>query len=168
MRIEHLRLRGFRCYAAAEATFAPGLTAVVGANGAGKTSLLEAVHFALAGYSPRTSSEARCIRQGDAFFRLEARAVSGGRERLTTAALQAGAPRRLALDAKPVRSVAAFAGAFDCLVFLPERLAVVQRAPAVRRAYLDRAVVRADPTHARETAAYGRALAQRNAALRRA
>jgi DNA replication and repair protein RecF len=167
MQIERLRLRGFRCYEDAEATFSPGLTAVVGANGAGKTSLLEAVHFALAGYSPRTAAETRCIRDGAGFFRIEAAATSGGREHVTTVALAAGEPRRVTLDGKPVRSLTDLARMFDCLVFLPERLAVVQRAPAVRRAYLDRAAVRADPGHARETAAYGRALAQRNAALRR-
>ena len=53
------------------------------------------------------------------------------------------------------------------LVFTPDRLAVVKGAPAVRRAYLDRALARLLPARARVANDYAAALGQRNAALRR-
>ena len=43
MHVTHLSLTDFRSYRSAELSFAPGLTAVVGANGEGKTNLLEAI-----------------------------------------------------------------------------------------------------------------------------
>ena len=167
MRVERIDLAGFRCYEAATASFAAGVTAVVGPNGAGKTSLLEAVHLALCGYSPRTTVEARCVREGSPFLRLEAVVADGERRHDVSLALAPGEPRRIRLDGRSLRSRDELAGQFECLVFLPERLAVVQRAPAVRRAYLDRAVVRAEPGHAATVLAYGHALAHRNALLRR-
>ena len=167
MRVERIDLAGFRCYETAAASFAEGVTAVVGPNGAGKTSLLEAVHMALCGYSPRTAAEARCVREGSPFLRLEAVAVGDGQRHDISLALAPGEPRRIRVDGRTLRSRDELTGRFECLVFLPERLAVVQRAPAVRRAYLDRAVVRAEPGHAAAVLAYGRALAQRNALLRR-
>ena len=45
MKLERLWLTDFRCYHEAEITFDPGLTAVVGANGQGKTNLMEAVAY---------------------------------------------------------------------------------------------------------------------------
>jgi DNA replication and repair protein RecF len=54
------------------------------------------------------------------------------------------------------------------LVFTPDRLAVVKGGPAVRRAYFDRTLGRLMPTRAALPVEYGAAVAQRNAALRRA
>jgi DNA replication and repair protein RecF len=55
----------------------------------------------------------------------------------------------------------------SALVFVPDRLAVVKGGPAVRRAYLDRMLGRVFPAQASLPGEYGRALAQRNEALRR-
>ena len=49
MRVERIQLRDFRNYEAAEVRLADGLTVVTGANGAGKTNLLEAVYFGCTG-----------------------------------------------------------------------------------------------------------------------
>src|SRR5207342_3036799 len=87
VRVERIDLAGFRCYETAAASFAAGVTAVVGPNGAGKTSLLEAVHLALCGYSPRTTVEARCVREGSPFLRLEAVVADGGRRHDVSLAL---------------------------------------------------------------------------------
>ena len=57
MRVQRIGLRDFRNYAAEEAELAEGLTVVAGANGAGKTNLLEALYFGCTARSPRTSNE---------------------------------------------------------------------------------------------------------------
>jgi DNA replication and repair protein RecF len=54
------------------------------------------------------------------------------------------------------------------LVFTPDRLAVVKGGPAVRRAYFDRVLGRLTPARATLSVEYAAAVAQRNAALRRA
>jgi DNA replication and repair protein RecF len=54
------------------------------------------------------------------------------------------------------------------LVFTPDRLGVVKGPPAARRAYFDRILGRLAPARATLPAEYGAAVAQRNAALRRA
>jgi DNA replication and repair protein RecF len=77
----------------------------------------------------------------------------GKRIRLNGAALDSAEDLRLRLTA---------------LVFVPDRLAVVKGGPAVRRAYVDRMLGRVFPACAALPGEYGRALAQRNEALRRA
>jgi DNA replication and repair protein RecF len=167
VRVDAVRLQSFRCYARAEAQLAPGLTAIVGPNGAGKTSLIEAVHVACQGYSPRTGSDRQCIRDGAPFARVEVDGETRGARHAFAAVLSLETPRRLTIDGRAVRSRQALDEWWACLVFLPDRLAVVKRAPAVRRAYVDRAASRFDPLHAAAVAGYAAALSQRNALLRR-
>jgi DNA replication and repair protein RecF len=71
------------------------------------------------------------------------------------------------LDGSRLASTDALRREFPTLVFTPDRLAVVKGAPAVRRAYLDRALARLLPSRAGFSLEYAAALAQRNAALRR-
>ncbi len=64
MRIERIALRDFRSYEEAELSLGPGLTIVHGANGAGKTNLLEGLYFGCTGRSFRTTNERHLVRSG--------------------------------------------------------------------------------------------------------
>jgi DNA replication and repair protein RecF len=140
---------------------------VTGENGAGKTSLLEAIHLGTQGFSPRTRSDGRMIRDGEqaASVGLEL-SRSGVRHRIRVK-LAAGAGKTAELDGTRLPSAESLRREFPTLVFTPDRLAVVKGGPAVRRAYIDRALSRIDPSQSGLPQDYAAALAQRNAALRR-
>ena len=76
-------------------------------------------------------------------------------------------PRKARLDGDVLRSAEQLRSSFQTLVFTPDRLAVVKGGPAVRRAYLDRALARLFPGKASLAGEYASALGQRNAGLRR-
>jgi DNA replication and repair protein RecF len=140
---------------------------VTGPNGVGKTNLLEALHVGAQGFSPRTRSEPRLIRFGEeaARVRLAGEATSSTFE--TQVDLAPGAPKQVRLNGAALASGEELRARLSALVFTPERLAVVKGGPIVRRAYLDRMLGRVFPSRADIPASYGRAVAQRNAALRR-
>ena len=75
--------------------------------------------------------------------------------------------RRASLNGGSLTSAEQLRHELRTLVFTPDRLAVVKGAPAVRRAYLDRAVSRVFPSRATLPVEYAAAVGQRNAALRR-
>jgi DNA replication and repair protein RecF len=75
--------------------------------------------------------------------------------------------KRVRLNGASLPSVESLRTEVAALVFTPDRLGVVKSAPIVRRAYFDRALGRLLPARADVASAYGAALAQRNAALRR-
>ena len=139
-----------------------------GPNGAGKTSLVEALVLACLGVSCRTSREAEAIRTGAPALHvgLDLRGPAGTARREIGFAPRQG--RRLSLDAEPVRSLSDWRADGSVLVFLPEELRAVKGPPAARRRHLDRLLEAAEPGYADDLAAYGAALAQRNAALRHA
>jgi len=75
--------------------------------------------------------------------------------------------RRAVLNGERLGSAEQLRHELTTLVFTPDRLAVVKGAPAVRRAYLDRAVGRLLPARTKLPGEYAATLGQRNAALRR-
>ncbi len=141
---------------------------VVGANGAGKTNLLEGVHMGSQGFSLRTRRDARAVRFGTDAARITLEGhVRGARRFNTEVTVDSAGGRRILLDGAPVASSDTLRRHLPVLAFTPDRLAVVKGGPIVRRTYLDRTVGRVLPAKAELPGDYARALAQRNAALRR-
>ena len=78
-----------------------------------------------------------------------------------------GSAKEVRLNGAALASGEELRSRLAALAFTPERLAVVKGGPIVRRAYLDRMLGRVFPSRAQISPTYGRAVAQRNAALRR-
>ncbi len=140
----------------------------VGPNGAGKTNLLESLHVATQGFSPRTRSDAQLVR----FGRPAARVTAVGRGEDSPLEIEVtvrpGEGKRARLNGALLPAAEQLRHRVAALVFTPDRLAVVKAGPAARRAYFDRVLGRVAPARAGLPAEYGAAVAQRNAALRRA
>jgi DNA replication and repair protein RecF len=139
----------------------------VGPNGVGKTNLLEAVHVGTQGFSPRTRADAQLIRFGERSARIGVHGLRGSVPVEIELTLEAGAGKKAKLNGAPLRAAEQLRSETATLVFTPDRLGVVKGAPAVRRAYFDRALGRLTPARAQLSADYGAAVAQRNASLRR-
>ena len=140
---------------------------VTGPNGVGKTNLLEALHVATQGFSPRTRTDAQLIRFGEQACRVSVRGAEAGRELELSLTLRQGRPKEARLNGARLPSAESLRREVSTLVFTPDRLAVVKGGPAARRAYFDRVLARLQPAHAGLPQSYLAALAQRNAGLRR-
>jgi DNA replication and repair protein RecF len=140
---------------------------VTGANGAGKTNLLESLHVGTQGFSPRTRADAQLVRFGRDAARIALRGRRAGAPLELEVILELGAGKRASLNGARLRAAEQLRGEVTTLVFTPDRLVVVKGGPAARRAYFDRVLGRLSPTRAGLSAEYGAAVGQRNAALRR-
>ncbi|MGN6798791.1 MAG: DNA replication/repair protein RecF, partial [Gaiellaceae bacterium] len=145
----------------------PGIVLVTGANGAGKTNLLEALHVGTQGFSPRTRADAQLIRFGDQATRVRLRGMRGAVRTELEVTLRAGEGKQARLNGARLSAAEQLRHEVSTLVFTPDRLAVVKGGPAARRAYFDRVLGRVFPARAGAPQDYLAALAQRNAALRR-
>jgi DNA replication and repair protein RecF len=140
---------------------------VTGPNGAGKTNLLEALHVGSQGFSPRTRVDARLVRFGEATARVTLAGSEGESPVETQVDLQSGRGKEVRLNGAVLASAEELRLRLSALAFTPDRLAVVKGGPLVRRAYFDRMLGRLFPARAQLPGEFGRAVAQRNAALRR-
>ena len=169
MQVSALSLVDFRSYARAEVDFAAGLTAVVGANGRGKTNLLEAIGFAAGLGSLRGAPEAALIRDGAeaAVVRCFARA-GDGRELLIEAELARSRPNRVRVNHQPVARRRDLVGVLAATVFSPEDLDLVKGEPARRRRWIDDALTAVRPGLGALRSEVDRILRHRNTLLRQA
>jgi DNA replication and repair protein RecF len=140
----------------------------VGPNGAGKTNLLEALHVGTQGFSPRTRTDAQLVRFGADAARIELQGVRADAPVEVEVTLRPGDAKRALLNGEVLRAAEQLRSSLATLVFTPDRLVVVKGGPSGRRAYFDRSAGRLFPARAVLPAEYAAAVAQRNAALRRA
>jgi DNA replication and repair protein RecF len=139
----------------------------VGPNGVGKTNLLESLHVGTQGFSPRTRADAQLIRFGERVAHIGVRGMRGTVPVEIELTLEAGAGKKAKVNGAMLRAAEQLRAETATLVFTPDRLGVVKGAPAVRRAYFDRALGRLTPARSQLSTDYGAAVAQRNASLRR-
>ncbi|HXF00706.1 MAG TPA: DNA replication and repair protein RecF [Solirubrobacterales bacterium] len=166
MRVAALQTLGFRNLAPSRLELGAEITLLWGANGAGKTNLLEGICLALSGRSSRTRNEREAIAFGEPLTRIEAQVTDGEESHSFLWSLDRSGERRHLVDGSQATA--------DHLelrpsmaIFLPDRLALVKGPPGLRRAHLDRLCASLWPARAEARRRYGRALAQRNALLGR-
>jgi DNA replication and repair protein RecF len=167
MRVLGVSLRDFRSYGSAAVELGEGLTVVCGANGAGKTNLLEGLYFGCVGRSCRTSNERELVRFGAPSARVLVDTMGEDGAHQLTVGLVPGQPKRLRIDGAAVERLLDASARPLVSVFLPDRLELVKGPPAVRRAHLDQFVAALWPSRVANRRAYAQALAQRNALLSR-
>ncbi|PFG21147.1 DNA replication/repair protein RecF [Serinibacter salmoneus] len=168
MYLSDLALTDFRSYESVAVQVPPGITALVGPNGQGKTNLVEAIGYLAAFSSHRVSSDAPLIRQGCSRAVIQSRVQREGRGTVVEVELNAGRANRARLDRAPVSRVREVAGVVRSVVFAPEDLALVKGDPDVRRRFLDDLLVQLSPRIGAVRADYERVLRQRTSLLKSA
>ena len=169
MYVDHLTLADFRSYEHVEITLDAGVTTFVGANGQGKTNLVEAVEYASTMSSHRVASEIPLVRAGASRATVRAR-VRAGREDDRALVIEIditpGRSNRAKLNRSVLTRARDIVGTLRTVVFSPEDLAIVKGDPSERRRFLDALVVNRWPRMAGVKADYDRILKQRNALLK--
>lgn len=170
MRLNRLAVTDYRNLSAAVLEPAPQLTVLCGANGQGKTNLLEAVWLLTGGKSFRGAKDAELIRRGADFAVLEAAFEAGDRSqeiRLTVGAKGTQRPgRTVRLNGADRGRAASIAGTFTAVAFDPNHLSLVKGGPEGRRHFLDAALCQLYPGYLAAERRYLRVVAQKNALLK--
>jgi DNA replication and repair protein RecF len=168
MQVVTLDVRELRTVEELRLDIGAGITSLVGDNGTGKTNLLEAIYFGLTGRSFRTGDRRELIRFGCPVGRVELVVrTEDDASHVLLASVSRAEGRRHLLDGEPAAPDVIAAHRPHVVVFSPDRLVLVKGPPAERRAHIDRFIAARWPSRAGRRQDYGRALAQRNALLRR-
>ena len=141
------------------------LNVLVGANGAGKTSVLEGIHVLGMGRSFRYRLLGPLVARGAGFLRVVGR-VRGRGEEGVLGVERRGKQVSMRLSGESLQRTSQLARALPLLVIRPESHEVFSGGSEERRRVLDWAVFHVEPSFAECHARYSRALKQRNAGLR--
>lgn len=137
---------------------------VVGANGEGKSNLLEAVELLGSLRSHRAASDRDLIRHGEPGSVLRCLTDDGDRLRLE---LRRQGGRQVSRNGKPLQRHQELLGSLRCVGFSALDLDLVRGEPALRRHWLDRVVLQLEPLYNELLSRFGRLLRQRGQLLRR-
>ncbi len=147
----------------------PGVNVFVGANGQGKTNLLEAVAMLALSASPRARREIELVGPVAPASRIEAEVESAGRRIELTIALNVDgdrARRTIEIDGARRRAFD-LPGHFRVTLFWPDDLGLIKAGPDQRRRFLNQLLVQVEPGYARSLSGLRRILEQRNSLLKR-
>jgi DNA replication and repair protein RecF len=166
MELIRLRVADLRSVASAELEFGPGLNLITGGNGAGKTSLLEAVHLLGYGRSFRGRVRDGLIRVGRPQLEVFLEWRDGrGRER-RAGLRHGGAQWEARLDGATPASLSDLCAELAVVTFEPGSHELIGGGGEGRRRFLDWALFHVEPNFLSQWRRYQRALKQRNALLK--
>lgn len=164
MRIENLSIKGFRNlkFLELELDETVPVHAFVGANGQGKTNILEAIYLCSLSKSFRTRTSADLVGFDEDFARVRMLAGSETLEVVITSR-----PVQKVLKVNGVKKSATdFIGHLKCVFFSPDDLAYMAFAPKLRRRYLDVVLSQLSREYLTQLMAYTDACRQRNSLLK--
>jgi DNA replication and repair protein RecF len=167
--VDQLQLVDFRSYESVDVDLGAGVEIFVGANGQGKTNLVEAVEYLSTLSSHRVSSDQPLVKAGAERAVIRARVQAGiddFRQLQLEVEITPGKANRARLNRSPLRRARELVGVLRTVVFAPDDLAIVKGDPSERRRFLDDLVVSRWPRLAGVRADYERALRQRNTLLK--
>src|SRR5688572_6685228 len=165
MSLAELRIENLRCVEGAVLEFAPELNLIAGENGAGKTSVLEAIFLLGRGRSFRTRNSERLIRYGQPKATVFGR-TDDSPPKYAGVEIAADGGTRARINGENAGSLLELSGVVPVQAIDPEIHKLVDQGPERRRRWLDWLVFHVEPTFGLEWARYNRALKQRNAALK--
>ncbi len=167
MALAELRLEHVRCLQQAQLTLHPRLNLITGANGSGKTSLLEAVYLLGRGRSFRTRHAEQLVsHDAQALWVFGRIGGDGARGYRIGVRCDRSDGLEARVETAPVGSLAELSKLFPVQVIGPGIHRLIEDGPAQRRRWLDWAVFHVEPNFMAQWQAFSRVLRQRNAALK--
>jgi len=161
MRLKRLSIQNFRVHKKCTVVFENNVTLIVGANGSGKTSLLEAIYIALRGKSFKGTDET-IRRSGDEWYRIDLETNEHNR---TIKHQSQGTKKTFQIDGK-VHYRLTDKVRYPVVLFEPDDLRIITGSPSRRREYLDIFIAQYDSRYSSTLHRYERSLLQRNKLLK--
>lgn len=164
--LDAIFLDRFRNYTNAAVRWDEGVNVLQGANGQGKTNLLEAVYLLGTARVLRGSRDSECVQEG--YGRARVRGSGSNPPVKVEILLERGARKRAWLNGWALPRASDLLGQLACVCVSSADMTLVAGEPAARRMFLDLHLSQLYPAYLRHLGVYKRALEHRNALIRRA
>ena len=168
MHLKEIQLINFKNYEEGLFSFSPGLNAISGRNGVGKTNLLDAVHYLSMCKSYYTATDQQNIRHDAGFFALHGLFDEDGTEAKVSCIQKANSRKVFKIHQKEYERMSDHIGRFPSVMISPYDQDYIQGGSELRRRYFDSVVSQLDHAYLDGLMQYNRLLMQRNALLKQA
>ncbi len=168
VQLTRLQLKQFRCFEHTKLHFESNRVLIEGANGSGKTSLLEALHYLCYLRSFRTHIPQELVFTGAPSFFIKASFTSDSGGIPLTHEAQVGFQhkRRLVkIDDRTISSYKELLAHYRVVTLTEDDILLITGGPEIRRAFLDAALLLSEPTFVSQIRNLRSCIGQRNALL---
>ncbi len=166
MHLQGIHINNFRNYAHSEFCFSEGINVVYGANGSGKTNLLDAVYYLCVGKSYFNGQDANNVKHNEGHFFLKGNFISNNSNELITVAYRLNDVKVITHNAVKYEKISAHTGRFPVVVIDPDDTLLVVDGSEERRRLFDNILSQADSRYLEVLMLYNKVLQQRNSYLK--
>lgn len=165
MYLKSLLLKNFRRFSDKEIDFSPKINCILGNNGVGKTTLLEAIIFLSTGRSFRTNEYRDLIQEGKDYMYIEGHFDREGEE-LEIKVFFNGAQKKISRNGIHTNTFSSLLSSFPTVIFTPLDMQLIDNSPTYRRRFLNVQQAQIDEDYRYHLYRFSKVLQQRNRALR--
>jgi len=166
IKIDLLRINNFRNCEELKVNFHPRFNVFTGLNGAGKTSLLDALFYVTNGKSYFSFQDRYLYRHGFDYFRLHADIFAGDQMSECEMVSSLQKKKQIKCDDKIMKSITEYYGRFPAFMIAPKDILILIESSIERRKLIDRTLSQVDKNYFVNLLTYNKLLKQRNAALK--
>jgi len=165
MVLKQIELQNFRLHKNTSLNFSDKLNLIVGGNGQGKTSILEAIYYLSTTKNLNLASESDVIMFGESYFDAKGNFSDLTENNTRIFFDSAKGKKNFYLDGKQVFNSTSVIGKFPIVSLVQSDHAITQGAPAERRRFVDSVISQASHTYLEMLLEYNKTLRQRSSLL---
>ncbi|MCO4292053.1 DNA replication/repair protein RecF [Solitalea sp. MAHUQ-68] len=166
MHLQKLTLLNFKNYTEAELDFHPAVNCFVGNNGAGKTNLLDAIHYLSLCKSYFNPVDSQQIRYEQDYFMLQGNFEKNETQEVIFCGLKRNQKKQFKRNKKDYSRLADHIGQFPLVMISPYDISLVIEGSEERRKFIDNVISQTDNRYLDTLILYNKNLTSRNSLLR--
>lgn len=166
MWLKNLAAVNFKNYSDVSVDFSPSVNAFVGRNGAGKTNLLDAIHYLCLCKSFFNPIDSQQIKAGSDMFLVQGQFEKNEKNDKISCGLKRNQKKQFKRNKKEYEKLADHIGLFPLVMSSPYDSSLVMEGSEERRKFVDNVISQTNSEYLDELIMYNRVLANRNAFLK--
>ncbi|WP_028297792.1 DNA replication/repair protein RecF [Olivibacter sitiensis] len=166
MWLQTLSLLHFKNYDEANLSFLPGVNAFTGANGAGKTNLLDAIHYLSLCKSYFNPVDSQQIKKGADFFMVQGTFEKDGLQDVIACSLKKNQKKQFKRNKKDYQRLADHIGLYPLVMVTPNDSVIITEGSEERRRFVDNVISQTDSRYLDDLITYNKYLQNRNSLLK--
>jgi DNA replication and repair protein RecF len=166
MYLQQLSVINFKNYAEAGLTFSDGVNVFTGNNGAGKTNLLDAIHYLSLCKSYFNPIDSQQIKQGTDFFIITGNFNKNSQQEAVACSVKRNQKKQFKRNKKDYQRLADHIGLFPLVMVSPYDISIIIEGSEERRKFIDNVISQTDNSYLDQLIIYNKILNNRNALLK--